>query len=37
MLCTDEEGETLMFRNYKEAEEYGEENCQEYQIIKLQV
>jgi hypothetical protein len=37
MLCTNEDGETLVFDDYKEADEFGKENCQKYQVIKLEV
>jgi hypothetical protein len=35
-LCTneDEDGDTLMFGTYEEADAFCVENCQEYQVIK---
>lgn len=33
MLCTDDNGDTLVFDLYDEAEAFGKENCQSYQVV----
>jgi hypothetical protein len=35
MICVNEDGETLTFSTYEEADAFGQENCQEYQVIKV--
>jgi hypothetical protein len=37
MLCTNEDGDTLMFDTYEEADAFGAENCQQYQVIKVEL
>lgn len=32
-LCTDDDGDTLVFDAFSEAEAFGKENCQSYQVV----
>ncbi len=33
MLCTDDDGETLVFDGYDAADKFGKEACQSYQVV----
>lgn len=33
MLCTDDDGETLVFENYDQAKDFGSENCQDHEVV----
>lgn len=37
MLCTDDDGETLVFDTHDEADAYGKETCQSFQVVPIGV